>query len=370
MTRALLVTSIIAPYRIPVFNRLAEEAGIELQVAYLAETVAPRRWVVDRDEIEHSYVVLGEATRLRYGDTYLHLTRGLVPLLHQFRPDVVIAGGWDQPAYLMAAAIRRLRRHQTFRLLCFVESTDLDDRRGGRFAKALKTAMIKTLDGVIVPGTASAEYSQRLGAPRSAIYVAPNSVDSDFWAAPDSSAAPGKEKVRFICAGQLIPRKGVAVLIDAWSGMPDWCELVIVGDGPLRGELERAAGPTVTFRGQQQREQLRCEYRNAQVFVFPSLSDPWGLVINEAMCAGLPVVTTSAPGGARDLVVDGVTGQVVPPGSAESLRAAMMNLALDAGLRIDMARNARRHISGFTPEIQAAGLARAIRTTSDVQAPP
>ena len=130
--------------------------------------------------------------------------------------------------------------------------------------------------------------------------------------------------MRFLFVGRLESAKGVLPLLDAWTGIAAEAELTIVGDGSLRERVrERVAGggmPPVRCSAISTARTSPRSIARADVFVFPSVSDPWGLVINEAMASGLPIVTTSAPGAVDDLVDPWDNGIVVAPFDVGALR--------------------------------------------------
>jgi glycosyltransferase involved in cell wall biosynthesis len=105
---------------------------------------------------------------------------------------------------------------------------------------------------------------------------------------------------------------------------------------------------------------LAAYYALADVFVFPTHTDPWGLVVNEAMACGLPVISSGAAGCAADLVESGWNGRVVSPGDVEQLAAAMAELAGDNELRSLMGQRSRERIELYSPEACAAGMASAM----------
>ena len=121
--------------------------------------------------------------------------------------------------------------------------------------------------------------------------------------------------------------------------------LVFVGDGVARSELERRAvgiSPgSVRFPGFAQREQLAGFYGLAEIFVFPTYTDPWGLVVNEAMACGLPIICSEAAGCVADLVEDRWNGRVVFPRDPGQLASAMHELASQGELRSLMGQRSR-----------------------------
>lgn len=364
--RLMVITPIIAPYRIPVFNALAELEGIELRVVYLSETVPNRAWPIYREEMAHHYAILRPIAAVRTRYSYTNLSKGILHELRTWRPDVVVGGGWDQPAALIA---HRLRRVFSYGFSWWVESTERDLRGRLRIPTAFKKSLLAGSDSVIVPGTASAQYVERLGARPERVVVAPNAVDMRFFSLYERDARRPEARCKFLYVGRLHPAKGLDTLLNAWRLLGSHLtSLTIVGDGPARSHLTRRVTleglSSVHFAGHLNREGLANEYASADVFVFPSLSDPWGLVLNEAMAFGLPIVTTSAPGATDDLVRDGWNGFVVPLGDAITLAKAMQELERDPIRRTEMGKRSLEHISEFVPERCAKGLAAGARMAS------
>jgi glycosyltransferase involved in cell wall biosynthesis len=297
---------------------------------------------------------------MRRGDSYLHVTTGLVGALRELRPDVIVVGGWDQVAYLQAYGLRSMLRAK---FIWWVESNLRDRRAESPMLRRTKRALLEGVDGVVVPGTASKTYVAALGADDARIWVAPNAVDNERYRRKivDRGARSGPTQVLFV--GRLESEKGVLTLLDAWT-MTDDGELTIVGDGSLRARVAaRVAGstmPPVHLRGHLERDDLAERYARADVFVFPSVSDPWGLVLNEAMAAGLPLVATSAPGAVDDLVFHGRNGLVVEPLDASGLAGAISTLTADPALRRSMGEESSSIIAGFEPEAWAAGMRGAV----------
>src|SRR5262249_1051895 len=97
--RTTIVTSIMAPHRIALFNALAEDPRVDLTVVYLARSDPSRQWDPREEEMRFRYRPLREWGRVRRGEGYVHLTSGLTPILRSAAPDVLVVGGWDQLAY-------------------------------------------------------------------------------------------------------------------------------------------------------------------------------------------------------------------------------------------------------------------------------
>src|SRR3954463_12408022 len=359
--RTTILTPIMAPHRIALFNALAAMDDVDLSVIYLARTDPSRRWLSHESDMRFRHRLLREHLRLKRGESYIHLTSGLLQTLRSANPDVVVGGGWDQLAYYEALLLRSTLRAS---FLWWVESNLRDRRPEGRMLRAIKRRLLSSVDGVVVPGQASLRYVEELGALPHRIWVAPNAVDNDRFTERSGDRIGRTGPVRFLFAGRLESAKGIATLLDAWTRVRTDAELLIVGAGSLdaaaRGRVASADMPPVRFVGHLGRDEVADAYAAADVFVFPSVSDPWGLVVNEAMAAGLPVIATSAPGSVDDLVVDGDNGRVVEPFDPGPLTGAMHELADDEGLRRSMGMRSRERIATSSPADWAAGMRQAI----------
>lgn len=166
------------------------------------------------------------------------------------------------------------------------------------------------------------------------------------------------EATVFLYVGRMEPHKGLQELFEAFGRLPADesapVAMLLVGDGSMRDMLDRAAAdPRIRWLGRLSGTALLNAYAAADVFVLPSRFEPWGLVVNEAMAAGLPVIATDRVGCVDDLVIQDETGLVVSAESDEALALAMQVLLRDRALRDEMARNARTLIAGWTLENEA-----------------
>jgi glycosyltransferase involved in cell wall biosynthesis len=338
-----LLTEIPAPFRIPLFNALAARA--ELRVFFLART-DPRRTHYDlhQDEwrFDHAFLRGREVER---GGRWTVLNRGVVKELRRFRPDAVAVGGWNQPAFWEALAYTKVARVP---LLVWIESTERDARSEARPLELAKRVLVRGAAGAFVPGMASADYARSLGVPDDRVVVAPNAVENAFF-----RTFPRRDATTctFLYVGRHDPEKGLDVLLDAFDGVPG--RLVLAGSGTEAAALEQRADDRVTFLGPVPRDQTPRLYASADVFVLPSRSEQWGMVLNEAAAAGLPLVATDAAGAAYELVDDDPR---VPAGDVEALRVALQRLATDPDLRQAGGERARERVARMTPDAWAEGV--------------
>ena len=154
---------------------------------------------------------------------------------------------------------------------------------------------------------------------------------------------------------RLSPEKGVDVLVRAFDGVPG--ELVLVGDGPDRERVAALAGEHVRLLGRVEHDELVRWYAAADAYVMPSRSETWGMAMQEAAAAGLPLVATEAPGAGYDLIEEGVNGFRVQVEDANALRTALVRIAQDQPWRAAAGARTRELAAGYTPETWAEAVA-------------
>jgi glycosyltransferase involved in cell wall biosynthesis len=350
--RLALLTEIPAPFRIPLFNALAARPDVELRVLFLAAADPRRRhYELHEDEWRFDRRVL-PGRELRRGGRWIVLNRQVGRELRRFRPDAVAVGGWNQPAFWQALLYTRTHRVP---LLVWVESTLRDARSEARPLELAKRALVRGAAGAFVPGRASAEYARALGFPDERIVVAPNAVDRRLFGERVARLRRTHDGCRFLYVGRLDAEKGLDVLLEAFRDVPG--ELEIVGSGTEEAALRRAAPERVSFTGPLGRDDVVARYAAADAFVLPSRSEQWGMVLNEAAAAGLPLVATTAAGAAHELVEPGVNGFLVEPGDVGALAQALRSVAEDPAFRAAAGRRSRELVAALTPEAWAAGVA-------------
>jgi glycosyltransferase involved in cell wall biosynthesis len=291
-------------------------------------------------------------------------------------PEIIVCGGYNYFAMWQA---QRWTRRRGIPFLLWSESNALDFRRKLGIVEAAKRNFISACEGYVVPGSSAAAYLKTFGVTTDKIFVAPNAVDVERF-------ARGAEKARrdadvrkrlglpqryLLYVGRFVRGKGVLDLLTAYATLPESTRrdvgLVMAGDGEERNELvrrSRAIQPgTVVFPGFQQRDQLPAFYALSEALLFPTYSDPWGLVVNEALACGLPVIATDVAGCVADLVQDGENGYVVRVGTPDLLAEAVTRLLNSRELRAQMGNRSMTISSQFTPEIWAQGIVRAVAGT-------
>jgi glycosyltransferase involved in cell wall biosynthesis len=269
--------------------------------------------------------------RLRAGT----VRRRVLRVLESVQPDAVFAPAAPFPEGMAAYRYGLRRGVKTFLMDDAWEWTD----RRGRTVKTMKRLIYRCVDGALVPAPSHRGYYESLGFPAGRIAFGVDAVDNHFYAhaADDARAQAASRRAAlrlpeayFLWVGRFLPRKGLETLLEAYGrvreerGEGSW-SLVLVGDGPWREQVARLAGeaPGVVLAGPLFGEELCACYALAKALVVPSFSDPWGLVINEGLASGVPVIASEGAGATATLVRAGVNGWRFTPGDVEGLARAL-----------------------------------------------
>jgi glycosyltransferase involved in cell wall biosynthesis len=332
-----LIHNIVSPYRIPIFEGISNHPLIDLTVFFCAKSHKIREWEIIHSE-KYKYKFLSGIT-IEFRDIVYHINYNIIPIILRKQFDVVIIGGSSDFTTQIAFILSKLVGTP---IILWSEGIDNSKGRIGKMVSPIFNYIIKHSNAIIIPGTVSKDYHMRVGAPQNNIFIAPNIVDNDYFITQSAFFKQTKvqikkemkveEKKIIIFVGQLIKRKGIDNLIQAVNKLNKTGDIIllIVGNGPLRSELEDICkvlkNQNVFFTGWIDENEKVKYYSIADIFVLPTLFDVWGLVVNEAMCCGLPVITTTTAGCAFDMVFDGENGFVVKPDDNNELAKAIKKI--------------------------------------------
>jgi glycosyltransferase involved in cell wall biosynthesis len=273
-------------------------------------------------------------------------------------PDADVVVGVDLDGFLWA---RRRPRPPFVVMLKGVIADELRNERGWvRALLAVQARWERTncarADRVIVPSQYSAEMASAVyGITPGKLAVVPEPIDLTTWQRLFAGAeARPRSRPTVLSVARMYPRKHLGDLLDAAVGLREriaGLQLRIVGQGPesarLRDQKARLdLGDTVVFLGEISRSALAVEYKHADCFCLPSVQEGFGLVLAEAMAAGLPVVACRA-GAVPEVVADRRSGLLVAPGRPDELAAALETLLKDAGLREKLGQEGRRRVNAY-----------------------
>lgn len=357
-----------APYMVERFNAFADRESCEFEVWFNDRSVPGYSWDVDESSWHFRY---------RYLRTIRMLGRRIhwpVPLMGR-RPDVLIML-YAAPVFVVGWGIARIRGVRTgFRVLktfnTWVEPNRIRD--------VVKRFMFQSAAAIETPGEDGKRFAIECGARADRVFFATHTVNLEYFQEKSKLTREARQALRsklnlvgvtFLYVGRLCKDKGLRYLLEAYAAVERQCpgevSLILVGDGPdevlLRNYCERARIRGVVFAGFQQRQELPRYFGIADAFVFPTLGDPYGIVVDEAMACSLPVISTSSAGEIYSRIVEGMNGYVVSPEDSGALADRMLDLALDARLRTGMGAVSAKIVARHTPAQWAEDFERIVQS--------
>ena len=329
--RILFITSYPSPYRVDFWNLLGQY--VDLTVVFTAKPEEQKhrsqKWF-NTDYSGFNEIFLKDEIKIGkmsiYKDIFSILRSGF---------DHIILGGYTSGTQM--AAIEYMRMH---RIPFTIEADGGLIQKESKSRFLVKKHFISAASTWMSSGKSTTDYFLHYGAKPESIYYYPftSQWKEDLQKAIRLNAeekkrlraelgiAVNESKYMILTVGQMIHRKGIDVLLDAMAYLPENISLWVVGAEPSKEYLakkERLGLKKVHFEGFKTKTELAKYYEAADIFVMPTREDIWGLVINEAMSYGLPIVSTDRCGAALELVIDGVNGKIVPVEDSKALAEAI-----------------------------------------------
>jgi len=359
--RVLVVTNVPAPYRLELFARVHREFA-HFCVAFQAAQEPGRNWDMN--------------PHLPYPVEYLagfdvpflsrrpRLNHGVADVIRRHDPDIVVAGGFSPTVALIARKCRRDGR----RFVIMNDGTEHTDPVHGLEAN-YRRKLISSAAGYIAASQSTRAYFEKMGARASAIAVI--QLTTDLVAIQQKARRPGaREEARsrlgvggsVVCfVGQLVERKRPLDVIEAFDlaarEVPDlW--LVMAGDGPLRdkvrADIKHRGLENVRLMGLVSWGDVLSIYAASDLQVFPVTREPYGMVVIEALAAGVPVISTPECGAAIDLVEDGKNGFMVEPRDTQAIAARIKTFFAEEGRAQEMSEAAQAVVTTHDVRHEAA----------------
>jgi len=373
MKKVILITNIPNPYRVPLFevlNEMLREAGWELLVVFGGSTYSRRKFSLSDTPFKFRNIVL-ESSPVQMGKDVEKTTftyKGISKVIRDENPEVIIVNGFS-PATLRVWFYSFTGK---FKYLIWSGAILKTGRYDSFLRKLQRKIMVGRAAGFIAYGTLAAEYLKYLGAKPEKISIGINTVDTAFFKQETQrqrSLVKQDDRKHLIFVGYLVPRKNIMqllVCIRYLSTKRNDFVLDILGDGSDRIRLEKYVKDLglqdfVSFYGFVQREKLPEYFSKGCCFLFQTGFDIWGLVLNEAMAAGLPVISSVNAGATLDLVEDGKTGYRVDFNDVEKVGDCISQLLDNPSKAADMGEKASLFIENKASlKASATGFVRAI----------
>ena len=337
MKRVLFITNYPSPYRVRFFDELGKQMDVTVLFADRIEDKKHRNanWYVQGEGNFRAVQLTKKAATIGSNALCLDVTKWI-----KKGYDHIIVGGYSNPTVIWAMAYMRLHR-----IPFWMEVDGGLIRQEKKHKFLIKKTLVTMADRWLSTGPNTTRYLVHYGAKKEQVAEYPFSSLSETELLPQTVTAEEKKALQLalgmeeekiiLTIGQFIHRKGFDVLLKAAAKLQGDVGIYIVGGVPtqeylkLRDELMLQ---NIHFLDFQPKDRLRLIYKAADLFVLPTREDIWGLVINEAMAYGLPVITTDRCVAGLDLVENGVNGYIVPVGDEVAL-AEKIDLALRSDLQ-------------------------------------
>lgn len=322
----LWVTNIATPYRTPLWDALGTR--LSLGVAVMADSEHNRQWRVELDDRDFDVTHCRARPIYRTDDNTVYAPSLRLLAAVTRRPRAIVIDGWESPAYIAAklwARVLGVPVYASYR-------TSGSHRFTTGPIAAVRAWFLRSSRAVLTGGVTSTADVTAMGVPRQRVVEGFNTVDIARFA---EGAAHARRRFvrtggghRFLYVGMLIRRKNVGGLIDAFAAIHESGDtLTIVGTGPMASELRAQVhglglDEIVQFRGHLDGDALTAAYGEADTFVLSSTVEVWGLVVNEALAAGLHVVVSEEAGVAPNIT--GMPGVFLVSPTAQGIAHGMV----------------------------------------------
>lgn len=374
MTTIAVIFTNYGPYhlaRMEAFHRLASSKGWNVIGVELARTELKYPWQANVSTLPYPFISVFDQPLETIPIS--KLVWQLRQVLGELRPDVLAMAGYAELPMLATLFWSRWHRKPTILL----SATKEDDAPRSYWSEQIKRQIVQQYCAALVGGKPQRQYLEKLGLSAERVFTGYNTVGIDDFHPSRIRHLPRLHSGSyFLAINRFVGKKNLSMLISAYAsyraqaGSQAW-DLVICGDGELRAQIEQQIttlklNESVHLPGFLQQKQLMPYLAHAQCFIHTSLQEQWGLVINEAMAAGLPVLVSDRCGCFEDLVIEGVNGFGFDPTNTAQLSALMLKVSRGQIDLQAMSDAALSHIQQFSPNRFAQGLASAVNQALQV----
>ncbi|MBL7996234.1 glycosyltransferase family 4 protein [bacterium] len=384
--KIVIITNIPSPYRIPLFNQMHERfksSNWKLHIIFLTKSYRRRKWQIDESEFHFDFEYLRD-WNVAYKEGFTSLALSLLPSLYKNRPNMIIVGGFS------LATLWTLLYAKLFHIpfIIWTGETIAEDKIRSRFRSLrhiLRHLQIKSAAAFVAYGTEAAKYLQKWRIEPKQIFIGTNTVDTEFISGRVQKLRMQKRQyisernlpdLNILFVGYLENRKGVHLLLQAVKAIQsEYGSPVfgthIVGSGPeeinLRSWSENNDLHHIYFWGFKQKEELPEFLAFADLMLFTSTQELYGLVPIESMAAGVPTLCSKYAGCTADLIEDDINGIVIDPNDVDDLKLKIIYCLKKPEFMATLAENGMKTIDQkFSIKKSVLGFEQAIRWIIDI----
>jgi glycosyltransferase involved in cell wall biosynthesis len=361
--RVVLITNIPTPYRIPIYEIISEEPDIEFQVVFCSGREPDRAWDLQNGGFRQVFL---KESFIRVRGRFIHANSGVWPTLRAFKPDVVVTTGFN-PTHLIAFAYacRYGAKH-----IAMTDGTLASEAKLAWIHRVVRRIVFARTAGFVGASNGSLKLYCSYGVPDPLIFKSHLCTDNARFAAEREV----EKRFDLIFCGRFVeiknPLFALQVARKVAYTLGHKVSMVFVGSGEMEDEMRAAASQAAnevecSFPGFALQRDLPQWYCRSRVFLFPTQWEPWGVVVNEACAAGLPVVISPTAGSADELVLHGDNGYVLPL-NVDQWVDAIVKLLSDEALYSRMAKRSTEIVKEYSYLNAARGLANACRRVMNV----
>lgn len=368
-----IIHNIIAPYKVALFNELTKLIP-NMEVIFIAEKEKRRDWNIDYSNIKFPYTILFKGSIESINS--FAIAKETWKMLEKIRPETSIICDYSNIfGWISLLWAKRNKNNLVF----WLDST-YDDKKHYFPKELVKHFFLKYFDAFLAPGEKTKHYLEYMKVDSSKIITTGYSVDNEFFTEQYQLYKDKREtllneleikrKQNFIFIGRFAPEKNIFTLLYSFLEVSqknsDW-GLILLGDGPLKNEINTFISDNnlqnkILLPGFIQQEGIVQYLTASDVFVLPSLSEPWGLVVNEALLCRLPVIVSTKCGCQPELVQEGVNGFSFDPNNQLKLTNLMQGFANGSYNIKSMGEASFAIVSKHSPSIIAQNIVAGIKS--------
>ena len=355
--KTVLLTNMPAPYRIPMHTKVSEKFNDDFLVIYSSKAESNRSW--DLDSIKFNHIYLKENVKLKNdGYNYVHNNLDVFKHLREFKPDVVITTSYN-PTHLYAwfYALVFRKKH-----IPMTDGWAGGERKLSSVHRFVRKVVFKTSKAFIGASKNSLELFKSYGVKEEKLFQSHLCIDNNLFSNEKSFE---DREYDLMFSGRITEWKGALFFAEIAKKValkiPN-LKVLIIGDGPLREDLLKEleeANIDYHYAGFISQKELPQYYSNARLFLFTTKLDAWGVVVNESMAAGTPVVTTPFAGVINDLVIHEENGYILDMESSKWAENTT-TLLLDTDKWRSFSENSKTKVSTFNTDNSTKGFIDAI----------